>query len=43
MNLIAAGHYYTEAPVCKTLAELVRQADDSIEIAIAVSNTAAIL
>lgn len=43
MNLLAAGHYYTEAPVCHVLAELVKQADAAIEAEIAVSNTVSIL
>lgn len=39
MNLIAAGHYYTEAPVCRVLSLLVTAADPSIETKIAASNT----
>ncbi len=32
INLIAAGHFYTEDPVCDRLAELVAAADGNIEI-----------
>ena len=32
MNLIEAGHFYTEDPVCDRLAELITQADHTIEI-----------
>lgn len=39
MNLVVAGHYYTEAPVCRVLSEFVREADASIQTEIAVSNT----
>ena len=38
MNLVVAGHYYTEAPVCRVLAEFVKAADAGIETEIAVSN-----
>ncbi len=38
MNLIAAGHFYTENLICRRLAELVAQADSEIEIEIACSN-----
>ncbi len=38
INLIEAGHYFTEAPVCEFLAELVKKADSSIEISIFNSN-----
>ena len=31
MNLIEAGHFHTEQPVCEALAELVRSADNKIE------------
>ncbi len=31
INLIEAGHYFTEAPVCEFLAELVKKADCKIE------------
>lgn len=30
INLIEAGHFYTEFPVCERIAELVRSADESI-------------
>ena len=39
MNLVVAGHYYTEAPVCRVLSAFVREADAGIETEIAVSNT----
>ena len=32
MNLIEAGHFYTEEPVCEALADLVSSADSSIKI-----------
>ncbi len=38
INLIEAGHYFTEAPVCEILSELVKKADNSIEIEIINSN-----
>ncbi len=38
MNLIAAGHFYTEDLICQRLAELVATADSNIEIEIACSN-----
>ena len=38
MNLIEAGHYYTEAPVCAVLARLIREADEKIEVDIYGSN-----
>ena len=38
MNLIAAGHFYTENPICERLAKLVREADHTIEITLADSN-----
>lgn len=31
INLIEAGHFYTEYPVCERIAELVRSADNKIE------------
>lgn len=31
MNLIEAGHFYTEDPVCDRLVELINEADDTIE------------
>ncbi len=39
MNLVVAGHYYTEAPVLRVLSEFVRAADKTIEPIFAVSNT----
>lgn len=38
INLIEAGHYFTEAPVCEFLAELVKKADSKIEVEIINSN-----
>ena len=38
MNLIEAGHYYTEAPVCAVLARLVKEADEGIAADIYGSN-----
>ena len=38
INLIEAGHYFTEAPVCEFLAELVKKADCNIEVEIFNSN-----
>ena len=32
INLIEAGHFYTEHPVCEKLGELVKSADEKIEI-----------
>ena len=34
MNLLVAGHFHTEDPVCERLAELVKQADAEIEVAV---------
>lgn len=34
MNLIAAGHFYSENPVCARLAELVAEADPSIRVTV---------
>ena len=38
INLIEAGHYYTEAPVLPVLAEMVKDADCEIETLVADSN-----
>lgn len=38
MNLIAAGHFQTENPVCEVLAGMVRQADATVETVIDNSN-----
>lgn len=38
MNLIAAGHFHTENPVCKVLAGMVRELDPGIAVEIAESN-----
>ena len=38
MNLIAAGHFFTEFPVCQKLAELIREADSEIECEIFFNN-----
>lgn len=34
MNLLIAGHFHTEDPVCERLAELVKQADQSIDVTV---------
>ena len=39
MNLVVAGHYYTEAPVLRVLSLFVRSFDEGIETVIAQSNT----
>ena len=39
LNLVAAGHFHTEDPVCKRLCALVQEADPSIEIDVTSSNT----
>ena len=39
LNLVAAGHFHTEDPVCKRLCALVQEADPSIEVALTSSNT----
>lgn len=38
INLIEAGHFYTENPVCRRICEIVREADASIECHITNSN-----
>ena len=38
MNLIEAGHFYTEAPVCYTLVNLLKSIDDSISADVYMSN-----
>lgn len=38
INLIEAGHYFTEAPVCEFLSKLVKKADSSIKTEIFNSN-----
>ncbi len=38
INLIEAGHYFTEAPVCQFLSKLVKNADNNIQIEIFNSN-----
>ena len=38
VNLIEAGHFYTEAPVCAVLADMIREADGSIECDVFNSN-----
>ena len=38
MNLVAAGHFHTENPVCEALAEMVRAFDGKIETVIENSN-----
>ncbi len=39
MNLVEAGHYFTENPALEALAEIIREADSEIEITFAQSNT----
>ena len=43
MNLIAAGHFYTENPVCARLRELVLEADPSITVDVISSNSTRII
>lgn len=43
MNLIEAGHYFTEAPVCAFLEKLVKKADKNIETEIFDSNEIKVL
>ena len=43
INLIEAGHYYTERPVLSVLAQMVKQADGAVEIVSAESNTIGIV
>lgn len=43
INLIEAGHFFTENPVCEKLAELVKKADPTIEIEIFDSNEIKVL
>lgn len=38
LNIIAAGHFFTEAPVCETLCEMIKEIDSSIECEIFCSN-----
>lgn len=38
MNLVAAGHFHTENPVCEALAAMVRRADPSVTVTVADSN-----
>ena len=38
MNLVAAGHFYTENPVCARLRELIREADGKVQVDIVNSN-----
>ena len=38
INLIAAGHFYTEDPVCSVLRDMILDADRSIEVTITNSN-----
>lgn len=43
MNLIAAGHFHTENPVCEVLARTVREIDPAIEVDIMNSNPIRVL
>lgn len=38
MNLLAAGHFYTENPVCQTLGRMVTELDENIRVDLADSN-----
>ena len=38
MNLVAAGHFHTEDPVCEALARMVREADPTVEVTVANSD-----
>lgn len=38
INLVAAGHFYTEDPVCKSLCRMIREADSAIEVNAVCSN-----
>ena len=38
MNLIMGGHFYTENPVCEHIAELLKEADPTLEITVVNSN-----
>ena len=38
MNLVAAGHFYTENPVCARLREMIREADAEVQVDIVNSN-----
>lgn len=39
INLIAAGHYYTEQPICKTLAGWIGEMDPALVVTVAQSNS----
>ena len=43
MNLLAAGHFYTENPVCQTLRQMLAGLDGSLCIDLADSNTVRVL
>lgn len=43
MNLVEAGHFYTENPICHVLCELVRGADETIECDCRLESTVACL
>ena len=38
INLVAAGHFYTENPISAVLADMIREADASIEVCVVNSN-----
>ena len=38
MNLVAAGHFHTENPICARLCELIREADATVQVEIVNSN-----
>ncbi len=43
INLLAAGHFHTEHPVCRRIKELLLEADSTLCVEIAVSNTIRVL
>ncbi len=43
INLVAAGHFHTEDPVCRVLRELALQADGGIEVDVTSSNSTHII
>ena len=43
VNLVAAGHFHTENPICGVLADMIRTADASIEVCVVDSNPVRVL
>lgn len=43
INLIEAGHFYTEYPVCKRLAQLAEEADSTVDVKILFSDAVRVL